>query len=145
MHALFFVESRHDIFASATDSTLNIHVCNVCAPLGATSKHAFESSQALASHCRVKHNTRNIIRMYVGDTSTCICCKTVFGTRLSLLSHLSDARRPKCRDFVLLHSSTIDASLCTELDSKDAKLRLLAQRDGYSHSLVTIPAKRARK
>ena len=70
--------------------------------------------------------------------------KTVFGTRLSLLAHLSDVRRPKCRDYVLSHSSTIDAELCTELDMKDAKLRLLAQRNGYSHSLVTIPAKKAR-
>ena len=91
-----------------------------------------------------KHKTKNIMRMYVGESTTCTCCKTVFGNRLSLIGHLSDSRRPKCRDFVLTQSNTIDAALCTELDRKDARLRLLAQRDGYSHSLVQIPAKRAR-
>ena len=144
VNALFFIESRHDAIAPVSNPTLDIHVCSICAPLGETSKHAFDTAHALASHCRAKHKTKNIMRMYVGDCSTCTCCKTVFGNRLSLIGHLSDSRRPKCRDFVLTHSNTIDPSLCTELDLKDARLRLLAQRDGYSHSLVQIPAKRAR-
>ena len=67
-----------------------------------------------------------------------------FGTRVSLLSHLNDSRRPRCLQYVRLTCSTIDPDLCSVLDARDSKLRLEAQRQGYSHPLVTQPAKRAR-
>ena len=103
---------------------------------------AFSSSRGLQSHQRAKHGKRNEVRFFVSG-STCPCCGTDFVSRLRLLSHLSDTRRPKCRTFVLDHCPRLSASTVQQLDLVDRDLRRDAQQAGRSHHIATAPARRA--
>ena len=53
---------------------------------------------------------------------------------------MSDARRPKCRDWILKNVKRLSEARVRDLDAADAKLRLEAQRHGRSHHLATRPA-----
>ena len=74
----------------------------------------------------------------------CPVCETVFGNRLALLAHLSDKRRPRCREVVLATCPCLPDQLVQKLDKLDAQKRKIAQRSGRSHSIVTKPAVDAR-
>ena len=82
------------------------------------------------------------MRRYVGTSKCCSVCETTFGSRLSLIQHLSDSRRPKCRDVLLATASPISDEVCTPLDELDKVSRRTAQQNGYSHARVSVPAQK---
>ena len=96
---------------------------------------AFASSRALESHARVKHLKRNIIREFV-PSAVCPCCQTDFVQRVRCLAHLSDRRRPRCRDWVLRHCRRLSPATVVRLDQADRELRRAAQRSGRSHVIA---------
>ena len=78
--------------------------------------------------------------MYIDGSGKCPCCCMQFKARVSLLNHVSDRRRPKCKEFILESCLPLAACLVAELDEKDKELRRVARRRGHSHHIVTAPA-----
>ena len=111
VNALFFMDSQHDKTSSCAAPSSEQYVCQICVAAGSTSKNSFESSKALDSHSRAMHRVRNLIRMYIGDSTGCPSCKVVFSHRVNLLAHLRDKRRPKCRNYVMENCFPIEPSL----------------------------------
>ena len=100
----------------------------------------FASSRALESHQRSKHGTRNFMKCYIDGSGRCPSCKTVFKARVSVLNHVNDRRRPKCKEFILEHCQPLETSTVGELDLADNELRKAARRSGRSQHIVTAPA-----
>ena len=113
--------------------------CALC-PVGA--QPSFKSQKALLQHQRCFHGSRNEMRYYADESGICRHCNTNFVTRLRLLRHLTDSRRPVCRDAILAVSSQrLSEDLVETLDLKDREARRLAQRAGGSHPIACGPAR----
>jgi len=84
--------------------------------------------------------TRLLIRCYLPD-SKCPACGADFVQRLRLIVHVSDSRRPKCRDWIFLHCPRLPHSRVAKLDEVDREQRRSAQRAGHSHHLAVAPAR----
>ena len=136
---LFFVGSVCDRQASSPETCIRQWTCAVCSVNGISP--CFQSAKALAMHCRIKHGVKNPMRFFVDSDGVCPCCKTNFQTRLRCLAHLSDTRRPKCRDEILpgaMPPLTIEA--VRRLDDIDRNEQRKAWRSGHSQPLATTPA-----
>ena len=110
---------------------------------------AFESLKALDQHKRVKHKIRTQVADYVGNTSKCPICRTDFGNRLRLISHLSERRiRSKVRktncqiEFLKQQPSKLSEEQLATLHAENAKARKAAMKDGHTHVIAVTPAKR---
>ena len=132
---VFFSESIIDRAHEHTQGAFHTYTCRTCSP-----PVCFSSEQALMSHQRSKHGVRNPIRTYIDNSCVCPGCKTRFGNRLSVITHLSDKRRPKCREFVVQHCPPLDADTVSQLDLMDNELRKAGRKAGHSHQVVTSPA-----
>ena len=99
---------------------------------------AFPTQRALESHQRAKHGTRLEIQDYL-PSATCPCCGKNFHERVRLIAHVSDRRRPKCRDWILVHVPRLSQAKARELRLKDRELRRAAQQSGHSHHLASRP------
>ena len=134
VQAVFFVDSINDATCHTHTST-HTFVCTIC-----QSKPRFATDRALQSHMRAKHGHRNQIKLFV-SCGTCPVCATKFVDRLRCIAHLSDKRRPKCRD-ILLNGSypTVSVEKLVELDSQDRELRHSAWKSGRSHHIAASPA-----
>ena len=143
---LFYMQSCLDSTWSHDEpAPASIFRCELCVgPLPDGVRTCFATAKALGSHQRAKHGVRNCIRMYVGAVSKCPICETVFGNRLTLIAHLSDKRRTRCRGSFLATHTCLPDELVQKLDQLDAEQRKCAQRSGRSHSIVTTPAVNAR-
>ena len=105
---------------------------------------AFKSSKALESHRRVVHGCRSNMRFYAPESGICYACQTNFNSRLRLLAHLVDSRRPKCRDTILQSNfPKLPESEVQRLDICDRTYRRIAKRAGHSHVLAAGVAIRA--
>ena len=105
---------------------------------------AFKSSKALESHKRVVHGCRSNMRFYAPESGICYACQTNFNSRLRLLAHLVDSRRPKCRDTILQSNfPKLPESEVQRLDICDRTYRRIAKRAGHSHVLAAGAAIRA--
>ena len=63
-------------------------------------------------------------------------------TRLRLLAHLSDSRRPRCRDELLSgFHLPLSAEETAELDAKDTEAKREAARSGHSHVIAAGAAR----
>ena len=130
-----FVHSKLDASADGMSPAAahGAHVCLLCD----TPQPAFCSPKALASHQRVKHGIRNPMRAFAEADGRCPVCRTLFHTRLRLLAHLSDERRPKCRDALMAGAvQPLSARRILELDALDKVARRDAHRLGYTHPLA---------
>ena len=117
----------------------SLHVCNQC-----SDRPAFQSGKALASHMRAKHGMRCIARNFIGADAICPICKTNFVQRIRGIAHLSDSRRTKCWDQIVVQKIVpIPAPEVDKLDLLDKAARLEAQKIGHSHALSKGQAKRA--
>ena len=103
----------------------------------------FASSKALDQHRRIKHGDRNPMRRYAGTDGVCVACGTRFGTRIRLISHLTDSRRPKCREQLLLAAPPFSLEDTLEMDKHDQALKRAAWREGHSHVIAVGSAVRA--
>ena len=98
---------------------------------------------------RIYTYIRSLPAMTVGDTATCHLCKTVFNSRLALVTHLSETRvRSKIRNTscgIMFHKNPLpllDVERANELNDRDRLLRKTAAKDGHSHHLARVPAQR---
>ena len=89
---------------------------------------------------RIFHQVRAPMRAFAPADGKCRACGVAFQTRLRLLAHLSDSRRPRCRDWHLAHAEPLCAEVVVALDAEDKCLRLTAQRAGLSHVIAVQPA-----
>lgn len=132
---LFFVSSATDRRRSShTDERLS-HECQKC-------DKAFVSARALKSHMRAAHGCKAQIRWYL-RSPICPCCKVDFQTRMRCLAHLSDSRRPHCREWVTSHSSKMSSAEVAELDTELRIQRRQARQAGKSHPVADKPARRS--
>ena len=135
---LFFTSSILDASAADTPGVRTM-ACSICSGEG---RPAFLTQRSLAQHMRIAHNVRSPMRAYAPASGLCAACGVCFQTRLRLLGHLSDARRPKCREWHLLHATPLDAATMARLDTIDAAARLKAQRLGLTGVPAGVPARR---
>ena len=134
--SILYVESVAVVGNAAVDSAV-VHPF-ACASCPA----AFASRKALGSHTRVKHKVLAPQRLHAGAECKCASCGTTFGSRLRLLAHPSDARRPMCWLAVQkLQPMGLDA--CAMLDAADTDSRRLAWRSGHTHAIAKGVAVRA--
>jgi len=141
--AFFFLHSVHDrVRPTYAIGVRNAFVCVQCSDAGLGARHVFDSQRALDSHSRTKHGVRSDIRTFIGATTVCPSCSVKFSSRVGLITHLSDKRRPKCPTFVREHYAPIGQELLVHLDALDAALRRNAQRLGYSRPLAHVPARK---
>ena len=131
----------HDRVKSVqSDISRNEFVCVQCSDVSPDSKCVFDSQRALDSHARCKHGVRTDIRTYIGNTTVCPACNVKFSCRVGLVTHLSDKRRPKCPAKVRLLCQPISDEQLAQLDEADKLVSREAQRKGYSHPLIAVPA-----
>ena len=84
------------------------------------------------------------MRYYADSNGVCIACGTNFHSRLRLLAHLVDKRRPKCRDQILFgnfHKNCHEKVL--KLDIEDRVARRAAKQQGHTHAIAVGSATRA--
>ena len=97
----------------------------------------FRSNKALLQHQRAKLGHVHEMRSFLNSEGVCQACGGHFHTSIRVMRHLSDARRPKCRDVLL-------GSVSAEFDpNEDLKLRIIerelrakARSEGHSHPLA---------
>ena len=93
---------------------------------------------------RIKHKVKAPIAAYVDGSGVCPACKTVFHTRIRCLAHLTDSRRPRCREVILSGSwPQLSQSMLEQLEEVDRNARREAQRNGKTHPTAKGSAKRA--
>ena len=113
------------------------HMCALCGD----PRPAFASPKVLASHQRCAHGVRNPMRAFADADGRCPVCAPLFHSRLRLLAHLSDTRRPKCRNILLAGSiQPLPKRRIDELDVADKLARRAAQREGRSHPFAARSA-----
>ena len=134
MASVFYIGSCLDSVASPATSDMQ-YICTLFSPAANSA-----SGRALESHQRSKHNIRNIIRTYLDASAKCACCGMQFGARVSRLAHLSDKRRPKCRDWILAHCQPLNSVTVAELDLIDNEFRKKSRKAGRTHYIVWAPA-----
>jgi len=139
---LFFYGSCCDRIVDTSDVGVTQWRCGTCST--GASRLCFSSAKALASHCRSKHGVKNPMRFYADASGKCPICSTSFQTRLRCLAHLSDSRRPRCRDKILsgdLQPLALDE--VRAMDASDRTARRMAWRSGHTHPLASAPAVKA--
>ena len=127
VNRLFFNESVCDRVRSSIISAGD-HVCSQC-----NDKSKFATRQGLLQHFRMEHGLRNPARVYVGQNGICPGCKTNFRQRFRAISHLSDARRPKCMQRMLAGEFPQVGSLefIARLDEADSACRRNAHQNTW--------------
>ena len=98
---------------------------------------SFATSKALQQHARVKHGAFTNRRQYAPADGVCQCCKVRFSTRLRLIAHWSDSRRPRCWSWILANADPLPDAVVAELDATDRDLRKEARSGGHSRPLST--------
>ena len=105
---------------------------------------AFPTEKAKKAHQRTKHKVLVPQRHYADENGVCPVCSTGFNTRLRLLAHLCDSRRPKCWDRICAQPTNFERlsdERTLELDAADRVSRREARRAGYSHPIAIGPAR----
>ena len=136
---VFFVTSVLDKVGSPDQvpEHARTFVCSICG-----TRPAFSSHRALASHQRAKHGQRNPVRCFVGS-GVCPVCSSDYQDRLRCIAHLSDFRRPSCRDRLLSGEfAPLPPEIVAKLDAIDAELRKKAHRAGRTHFIGKVPARK---
>ena len=99
---------------------------------------AFSSQRALESHQRAKHGARLDIQDFLAN-AVCPACGKNFHERVRLIAHVSDRRRPRCREWITANVPRLPPARAEALRLKDRELRRAAQQQGHSHHLATRP------
>jgi hypothetical protein len=133
-----FIDSCLDSVDSGEreDSCTNVHrfVCSICL---AQPRPAFSTEKALSCHMRSKHGMRSPVKQYIDGTGICPVCGTNFLTRIRVIAHLSDVRRPKCRNVLLSGSrAPLPPSVQQALEELDRTTRREALQAGHTHPIA---------
>ena len=124
---------------STSCDLMSQHVCKMCIP-----NCAFPTEKALNSHARSKHDVVSLIPKYIDGSGLCPACKSVFCSRIRVIAHLSDTRRPRCRDRVLAGEfPAIADDVFVQLQSSDRETRKSALHEGHTHPIAVGSAQRA--
>ena len=101
----------------------------------------FISEMARDQHARRKHGRRCNLSRKIGDTSTCLNCRTDFRQRFRLVHHARDKRMKAkgCRDFWLAQP-VIASDLADRLWEQELILLRAAKMEGRSHAIPCGPA-----
>ena len=137
VNQICFVDSVADVRTEMPMSCKTFQ-CNMCpddAPL------FFPTHRALKCHQRKAHGCRSSVKKYADADGVCICCGTVFSSRLRLVAHLTDRRRPKCWEYVQLHGKPLSDYRCEELDAADRAAQTEARRQGHTQPMSSAPAR----
>ena len=135
----FFSESSCDRTANAkTPSAACSLKCTVPGCM-----QMFPCTKSLMSHLRAKHKQRTGMRFFASSDGVCQACLTSFSCRTRLICHLTDARRPKCRNWLEQHGVPLSSCIVQALDGRDRALRKEARRLGHTQPLSRGPAKLA--
>ena len=133
-----FVGSVLDKVSHGATAVLAQFTCPECP----VPRPCFSSAKALASHKRARHGARSPIKRYVDDSASCPSCGTHFCTRVRVIAHLSDARRPACRDRILADVTLLlPLSLYQKLEARDKVLRREALHSGHTHPIASGSAR----
>ena len=141
---LHFTDSLcdRDVAASAA-APCRPHRCTLCPA-------SFATHRELAQHARIKHGVRCQQPLFARADAICPVCRTCFGQRVRLISHLCDTRAKRlghrCWTTICASPhlfSQLSAADAAELDSRDNDLRKAARRAGHSHHLAVGCAVRA--
>jgi hypothetical protein len=135
LQQVHFVESTYDPGPAVVNGSPLNCVCPQC-------RVAFATERALASHQRAKHGSRMAIRTFVEGT-VCVACGTDYRQRLRLIAHLSDSRRPRCRNWIVANTSPLSPARVCELDDEDRVARNDARAQGHTHEIARGAARRA--
>ena len=135
---LFFVDSVLD-GCSEPKQLLPAFKCPFC-----VEDVFFHSNKALDMHQRTSHACRSELRLFAGANAVCQACQTKFSTRLRLLAHLGDTRRPKCSEWLQQHGTMLTESEVLRLDAIDKKARQVARKAGLTNVPSAAPAVNAK-
>ena len=83
---------------------------------------------------------KNPIGRYIDNSGKCPCCSVQFGARVTMLNHVGDKRRTKCRDYILANRLPLDVATVAEHELADNELRKAGRKAGRSHHIVRAPA-----
>ena len=133
-----YVDSSLDAAAPEGMSTCpGIFVCESC-------PRSFGTRKALGQHSRTKHGITPEIPRCIDGSGVCPSCCANFLTRIRILSHLGDVRRPSCCDIVLSgRFAEIEPDVRAQLDARDREQLRDARRHGHSHVLASGSARTA--
>ena len=140
-HSIHYVESILDKKPAPQQIQNNV----VNAFVGPECCVSFPTEKALGAHARTKHGDRTPIKQYVDDTGVCPICKSFYRTRIRVIAHLSDRRRPMCRDLVLAGEvPLLDPNIAAQLEDRDRQLLRDARKAGATHVMAVGSATDAR-
>jgi hypothetical protein len=133
-----FVNSMLDNIAHDMPTGIAQFPCELCPP----PRPGFSSAKALASHMRARHGARSPIKRFVDDSALCPACGASFCTRIRVIAHLSDARRPACRVAIMIDDThLVPLSLFQKLEARDKVLRREALQSGHTHPIASGSAR----
>ena len=135
---LNFVESVLDTCCPIVHAQhLNTHVCDLCPE----PRPSFPSAKACNQHMRIRHAIKSPVKVYIDGSGVCPICQTNFSSRLRVLAHVSDTRRPKCRDQILAGAcAPLPRAVFSKLEAKDRSSLKAARKQGNTHVIATQSA-----
>ena len=105
--------------------------CQVC-------RIHFASAKALTMHARAKHGHVSPANSRIAS-SMCPACGKDFHLRARCLDHLSDSRRPSCREWVMHNVHPLEPVLVEQLNAEDRLVRKKARQQGHTRVLSCKP------
>ena len=104
---------------------------------------AFASHKALLQHCRIAHKQRVQVRLFIDDSGVCPACSMNLVERYRVIRHVTDRRRPRCRDHILASLDPLDTSLVQTWEDRDRARLRQARQEGSTHILASGSASTA--
>ena len=104
-----------------------------CAQCG----QAFASHKALLQHRRVAHKQRAQVRLFIDDSGACPARSMNLVERFRVIRHVTDKRRPRCRDYILASLDPLDSSLVQAWEDRDRARLRQARQQGSTHILAS--------
>ena len=137
-HAFFFTVSVLDGHARIDGTSSLSYTCGICSK-------SVSTRRAQLQHQRMSHGWRDPINKFIDGSGVCPCCKSVCFTRLRVLAHVTDKRRKKCRDTLLLGSiiPPLPPKEIDRLDDFDRDARNEFRKLGRSHAIACGSARTA--
>ena len=104
---------------------------------------SFASQKSLLLHQQSVHGRRSQMRLFADADGICPVCGVHLHTRLRLLKHLSDKRRPKCRSLVAYMVPPLPLDRVELLDREDRLARAASRGVGLNYVASSSQALRA--